>query len=71
MFYGQTEPVDSISELCFAIGPTAVEIYSEELLIDKYQLQSIIRYWSKLNFVNLSQYIHKLRGIEVQVMLLA
>ena len=44
MFYGQIEPVDSISELRFAIGPTAIEIYSEEPLIDKYQLQSIIRY---------------------------
>ena len=44
MFYGQTEPVDSISELRFAIGPTVIEIYSKELLIVKYQLQSIIRY---------------------------
>ena len=44
MFYGQIEPLDSISEVRFAIGPTVVEIYSEELLLDKYQLQSIIRY---------------------------
>ena len=44
MFDGQTEPVDSISELHFALGLTVIEIYSKELLIVKYQLQSIIRY---------------------------
>ena len=36
MFYGQTEPVDSISEPRFAIGPTVIEIYSKAFWIVKY-----------------------------------